>query len=154
MLIRPIRPQIRRQQVTIGHVAKLKVAKVANYTFPIWRAREAYSPRSGSPCGSASLQDAAVSPALPGSARTGDVFIGPRAPHIKKGHPEGGLFRYGAPERIRTSDTRLRKPVLYPAELRALIALFRAGSKNNAIRLTGLWPKVTEFSGVSHDFLS
>ena len=30
------------------------------------------------------------------------------------------LIVNGAPERIRTSDTRLRKPVLYPAELRAL----------------------------------
>ena len=49
-------------------------------------------------------------PALPGSARTGEVLIGPRAPHTKKGHHEGGLSRYGAPERIRTSDTRLRKP--------------------------------------------
>ena len=47
--------------------------------------------------------------------------------HTKKGHHEGGLSRYGAPERIRTSDTRLRKPVLYPAELRALIALHQGG---------------------------
>ena len=43
----------------------------------------------------------------------------PQAPNTKKGHLKGDLSWYGAPERIRTSDTRLRKPVLYPAELRA-----------------------------------
>ena len=57
--------------------------------------------------------------AWPGSARTEEVVIGPQAPNTKKGHLKGDLSWYGAPERIRTSDTRLRKPVLYPAELRA-----------------------------------
>ena len=65
----------------------------------------------------------------------------------------GSLFvLIGAPERIRTSDTRLRKPVLYPAELRALTALLRAGSKNNAICSVGLWSKVTDLKAVSRDF--
>jgi hypothetical protein len=50
------------------------------------------------------------------------------------GNPEGGSkcrmqkkknlleagFRNGAPDRIRTCDQRLRKPLLYPAELRVL----------------------------------
>ena len=55
---------------------------------------------------------------LPGSARTGEVLIGPRAPHTKKGHHEGGLSRYGAPERItrrkaaRPSGQRLCKALL------------------------------------------
>ena len=35
--------------------------------------------------------------------------------------------KYGAPERIRTSDPQIRSLVLYPAELRARICLFRAG---------------------------
>ena len=34
-------------------------------------------------------------------------------------------FRWSAPERIRTSDLRFRRPTLYPAELRALVALRR-----------------------------
>ena len=33
------------------------------------------------------------------------------------------MQKYGAPERIRTSDTQLRRLVLYPAELRALLAI-------------------------------
>jgi hypothetical protein len=32
------------------------------------------------------------------------------------------LFAAGVPERIRTSDLRFRKPLLYPAELRGLLA--------------------------------
>ena len=31
-------------------------------------------------------------------------------------------FRYGVPDRIRTYDLRLRKPTLYPAELRVLVS--------------------------------
>ena len=38
-------------------------------------------------------------------------------------HPEVGApecFRNGGPDRNRTCDTRFRKPLLYPTELRAL----------------------------------
>ena len=34
----------------------------------------------------------------------------------------------GAPGRTRTCDLRIRSPLLYPAELRALVLLFRAAS--------------------------
>ncbi len=37
----------------------------------------------------------------------------------EKGHPMGGLLIYGPPQRIRTSDLRLRRATLYPAELGA-----------------------------------
>ena len=42
----------------------------------------------------------------------------PGASKLKR-PPEGDLFNFGAPERIRTSDPCLRRAVLYPAELRA-----------------------------------
>ena len=48
------------------------------------------------------------------------------APRTKKA-PRMQGFRRSAPERIRTSDLRFRRPTLYPAELRALVAL-RPGS--------------------------
>lgn len=35
-------------------------------------------------------------------------------------------FNNGTPERIRTSDPRYRKPILYPAELRARVSIFYA----------------------------
>ena len=82
---------------------------------------------SGSPFGSAPLQGTAVSPGAAGLGSNRRGFHLPSdTPHQKR-PPCGGLSRYGAPERIRTSDTRLRKPVLYPAELRALIALQQGG---------------------------
>ena len=34
---------------------------------------------------------------------------------------------YGTPERIRTSDTRFRKPLLYPTELREHIGIVHLG---------------------------
>ncbi len=37
----------------------------------------------------------------------------------KKTRKKAGLFVAGAPEWIRTTDPRLRRPVLYPTELRA-----------------------------------
>ena len=50
----------------------------------------------------------------------------PRLPRIMGGMVEREVvsrpylkFLSGAPERIRTSDTRIRSPLLYPAELRA-----------------------------------
>jgi hypothetical protein len=55
------------------------------------------------------------------------------APQIKEG---ASLYGYpfeitGAPERIRTSDTRIRSPLLYPAELRAqdLVAALGQGAR-------------------------
>ena len=44
--------------------------------------------------------------------------------------------KYGAPERIRTSDTRLRKPVLYPAELRAHSVVRANDTANRAVGAT------------------
>ncbi len=38
---------------------------------------------------------------------------------IQKGHPQGDPFVFGAPDRIRTCDLWLRRPTLYPSELRA-----------------------------------
>ena len=37
------------------------------------------------------------------------VLIGHRAPNTQKSHREGGSFVYGAPDRIRTCDLRLRR---------------------------------------------
>ena len=45
---------------------------------------------------------------------------------IKSPRKEGFLL-VGAPERIRTSDLRLRRPTLYPTELRAQIQIFKQG---------------------------
>ena len=45
-------------------------------------------------------------------------------PRTKKAPLSRG-FLQSAPERIRTSDLRFRRPTLYPAELRALVALRR-----------------------------
>lgn len=39
----------------------------------------------------------------------------------KKAFPKGKAFILSEPERIRTSDRLLRREVLYPAELRALV---------------------------------
>src|SRR5450756_2527415 len=36
--------------------------------------------------------------------------------------PTNNVFRSGAPDRVRTCGLRLRRPTLYPAELRARIA--------------------------------
>ena len=66
------------------------------------------------------------------------------------------LLFFGAPDRIRTCDTRLRKPVLYPAELRALIypVLARISprsekyglvAKNSVNQAAGLCSNVSDF---------
>lgn len=43
------------------------------------------------------------------------------------------LVSYGVPERIRTSDLRFRKPLLYPAELRRHCVYTPHYKKNHAI---------------------
>ncbi len=58
-------------------------------------------------------------PAAPGSARTWEPRIRTFEPSRHKKPPRGWPFVSGAPERIRTSDLWLRRPTLYPAELRA-----------------------------------
>ena len=53
-----------------------------------------------------------------------------RPTYTKKRQPQGLSF-FGVPDWIRTNDTRRRRPVLYPAELR--IHAFRAIFSKNAI---------------------
>ena len=43
-----------------------------------------------------------------------------------------GFFRYGAPARTRTWNPRLRRPVLYPVELRARMICWPFGSGESA----------------------
>ncbi len=47
----------------------------------------------------------------------------PRTSHVKAARRRAERLRDGTPERIRTSDTQLRRLVLYPAELRAHISV-------------------------------
>ena len=83
----------------------------------VWRAREDYSPRCGSPFGPASLQDAVVSP---GQARLEPKRLSSALKHPipKKATSKGDLSWYGAPERItrrvaaRPSGQRLYKTLL------------------------------------------
>src|SRR3954454_12503716 len=56
----------------------------------------------------------------------GDQYPAPSPRDAPKAPQEQG-FQRSAPERIRTSDLRFRRPTLYPAELRALVVL-RCGS--------------------------
>ena len=54
---------------------------------------------------------------------------------------------YGAPDRIRTCDPRLRRAVLYPAELRALKSFYRLSILSHVpvawFRPGHPWPVVT-----------
>ena len=54
------------------------------------------------------------------------------------------ISQYGAPERSRTSDTRIRSPLLYPAELQAHI--FCGAGEGNRTLATSLegWGSTTE----------
>ena len=52
------------------------------------------------------------------------------------------ISQYGAPERSRTSDTRIRSPLLYPAELQALNGAGE-GNRTLATSLEG-WGSTTE----------
>ena len=51
------------------------------------------------------------------------IFVPKKSPKIKKCRYCRHLVHYGAPMAIRTPDLRLRRPLLYPAELWAHIAL-------------------------------
>ena len=52
------------------------------------------------------------------------------------------ISQHGAPERSRTSDTRIRSPLLYPAELQAHIGAGE-GNRTLATSLEG-WGSTTE----------
>jgi hypothetical protein len=54
-----------------------------------------------------------------------------RAHHNEKNR-RSGFFRYGAPARTRTWNPRLRRPVLYPVELRARMICWPFGSGESA----------------------
>jgi hypothetical protein len=45
----------------------------------------------------------------------------------------------GAPDRIRTCDQRLRKPLLYPAELRVLEGKLVEGGDSTVLGRARLW---------------
>ena len=77
---------------------------------------------------------------ISGAAENASVPRERRKPRISE------AFMVSAPERIRTSDLRFRRPTLYPAELRALVAL-RRGSLAPASSGAAIWSTSTAKSG-------
>ena len=73
-----------------------------------------------------------------------------------RGHNRRILLENGTPGRIRTCDPRLRRPMLYPAELRAhtLESITYTISKNTASRFPGCVRQVVQIPAMAEVALS